>query len=127
MRKYLKDKSIPDLLNSEGDILAIYKEEEAGSPRLMLRLNDSKGRVFAKYRKEKLVTYLEGKALIQEVIDSAGSDYLIYETVEKIYMKVPKAVFDFNLIMFAEMPYSQIQDGYKPSLIRELIKKVEAM
>jgi hypothetical protein len=124
MKKYLKNKSIPDLINGEGDMLALYQEEETGSPRLMLHLNDNKGRLFTKFRKEKLIAYLEGKVSIREVIDSSVSDYMIFETKEKNYSKVPKAVFDFSLIWFANLQYDQIDDSFKSASSQELIKKL---
>ena len=127
MIKYLKNRSIPDLINSEGDILAIYKEEETDSSRLMIHLIDNKGRVFTKYSKEKLIAYLEGKVLIREVIYSSGSDYLIFEAKDQNYLKIPIAVFDYKLIRFADLPYSQIHDSFKPTSIQELINKVEAL
>ena len=127
MSKYLKNRSIPDLINSEGDILAIYKEEETDSPRLMMHLKDNKGKLFTRFNKETLISYLECKASIREVIDSSGNEYLVYENKEKNCFNIPKTIFDYQLLWFSELSYCQIDDSYKPTSVKELIKIVEVM
>jgi virulence-associated protein VapD len=115
------DKLIPqaDLINSEGSILRLYKDE-IGFLYLSSRLNDGSGYIYFKINEE-ITPYVYSKKTLAEAYDDCESFVVQHKFKSDVSLYVKE---DFrDKLTYAHIYYKDVPDDLKPEgLTNKMLK-----